>query len=154
MIFSGKEYGTASLPIHIKSCARLWEEKELKKPPAERKAIPVAPENLPQGTTVKDITKHNDIVNDYFNNNVMVQCPNCCRTFFEDRIEIHLRSCTSENPHKPPPGVKAGVLKEISEEEPQEYSKPRPEPKVYHKTEGNLNQKIISRPRALMCFIW
>jgi len=27
-------------------------------------------------------------------------CPNCTRTFFEDRLKIHLRSCTSNRPAK------------------------------------------------------
>mmetsp|Transcript_17770 Transcript_17770/g.17741 ORF Transcript_17770/g.17741 Transcript_17770/m.17741 type:complete len:338 (+) Transcript_17770:202-1215(+) len=31
----------------------------------------------------------------------MVQCPNCARKFLEDRLVVHLRSCTSENPCKP-----------------------------------------------------
>lgn len=44
----------------------------------------------------------------------MVQCPNCARKFLEDRLHVHLRSCTAENPCK---SVK------VSNHEPQEDSK-------------------------------
>lgn len=30
----------------------------------------------------------------------MVKCPNCFRNFLDDRIQVHLKSCTSEKPHK------------------------------------------------------
>ena len=36
-----------------------------------------------------------------FEKQVMKQCPHCQRTFLEDRLAIHLRSCTAERPHKP-----------------------------------------------------
>lgn len=40
----------------------------------------------------------------------MKHCPNCGRTFLEDRLPVHLRSCKPDNPHK-------SVKKEIHEEE-------------------------------------
>lgn len=30
----------------------------------------------------------------------MARCPNCSRTFLEDRLAVHLKSCSSANPHK------------------------------------------------------
>ena len=75
----------------------------MKKPQSQRKPIPVAPIDLPIGKTYKDIEVHNTIVSEAFNNNVMIQCPYCARTFLEERYEIHSRSCTEDHPHKPPP---------------------------------------------------
>ena len=69
----------------------------------ERKQIPVAPTEIPFSKTSANIDSHNEKVSDFYNKNVLVRCPNCTRTFLEDRLSIHLRSCTEENPHKPPP---------------------------------------------------
>lgn len=124
---------------------KMWEEKEAKKPLRERKPLPRAPENLPGGSSEKDIEKHNNIVSEYFNTEVMVKCPNCFRTFFEERIEIHLKSCTSENPHKLPPGGKA---------EKAEVYEGKKEAKVYKKADPDSYNKLIMRPRSLMCYIW
>mmetsp|Transcript_17769 Transcript_17769/g.17740 ORF Transcript_17769/g.17740 Transcript_17769/m.17740 type:complete len:186 (+) Transcript_17769:249-806(+) len=46
----------------------------------------------------------------------MVQCPNCARKFLEDRLVIHLRSCTAENPCKPVRSITSAIL-----ESPQKY---------------------------------
>jgi len=42
----GREYGTSSLQIHIKSCIKKWETEEAKKPPKERKPVPQPPKQL------------------------------------------------------------------------------------------------------------
>ena len=125
----------------------------MKKPAKDRKPVPELPSDLPLGKTAKDIDKHNNIVSDHFITNVMVKCPNCFRTFLEDRIEIHLRSCTAENPHKLAPSA----LKAIEEEQPSETS-----PKVYsqkheEKASNKLKssyEKTFNKPRAVMCHIW
>jgi hypothetical protein len=46
MNFSGREYGTASLEIHLKSCKKKWEIEEEKKPIKERRPIPEPPKNF------------------------------------------------------------------------------------------------------------
>lgn len=145
----GKEYGTASYEIHLKNCAKIWEERESRKPPRERRPVPAMPENLPGGLTSSALEKRNNLVNEAFTSQVMVQCPNCSRTFLEDRIEVHMKSCTSENPHKPPPtaGKKQGQNSEVKE-----YS---PKQRVYEsKKNENSYEKSLVKPKAFMCHIW
>ena len=42
----GREYGTASIDIHLKTCVKKWEQEESKKPPKERRPVPQAPKNF------------------------------------------------------------------------------------------------------------
>ena len=108
------------------------------------------PKDLPLGTTHKDLDKRNEIVNDAFTNNVMIECPNCSRTFLEDRIEVHLKSCTSENPHRPPPlnPSKSPTIKKYKT-----IDKP---PNPISKSENTKDAflKAFSKPKAVMCHIW
>lgn len=39
----GREFGTKSLGIHIKSCIKKWEDEEAKKPRASRRPVPQPP---------------------------------------------------------------------------------------------------------------
>ena len=85
-----------------------------------------------------------------FTNNVMIECPHCSRTFLEDRIQIHLKSCTSENPHKPPPinpSRSPDVKKFRSTEKPA-----NPLTKSENFTDNF--QKTLIKPKAVMCHIW
>ena len=91
------------MEIHIKSCSKLWEEREARKPIGERKPVPTAPVEIPVGKSMRNIDEHNAIVYEAYNTHVLVECPNCTRTFADDRLNVHLRSCTQDNPHRPPP---------------------------------------------------
>ena len=42
----GRQYGTTSLKIHLKTCQKQWEIEQQKKPPKERKPVPQAPSNF------------------------------------------------------------------------------------------------------------
>ena len=42
----GKEYGTASLEIHLKTCRKKWEMEESLKPLKDRRPIPEPPKNF------------------------------------------------------------------------------------------------------------
>ena len=42
----GREFGTASLDIHLKSCKKKWENEQAMKPLKERKPLPQAPEEM------------------------------------------------------------------------------------------------------------
>ena len=80
------------------------------------------------------------IVSKSYNENVMAQCPNCLRKFLEDRLVVHLKSCTVDTPHKPPPGAVKQDLPVIEKKE--------------QKTSFYETEKTFSRPKALMCHIW
>ena len=96
----GREFGTKSLPIHIKACTKKWEDAESLKPRKERRPVPRAPSDAPIGSTRAEMDQRNAAAMAAFETQAMKKCPNCGRTFLEDRLPIHLRSCTSENPHK------------------------------------------------------
>ena len=42
----GREFGTASLEIHLKTCKKKWEEEQKKKKKNERKPLPQPPKNF------------------------------------------------------------------------------------------------------------
>jgi len=44
----GREYGTTSLQIHLKTCMKKWEIEEGKKPKKERRPMPQPPKQLVQ----------------------------------------------------------------------------------------------------------
>ena len=46
----GREYGTASLPIHIPQCKKKWQQKEAMKPKSERRPLPKEPQYNPHTT--------------------------------------------------------------------------------------------------------
>ena len=81
----------------------------------------------------------------------MVRCPNCFRTFLEDRIEIHLKSCTSENPHK----IASSVAKSSEGQDIKTYVQ-KANLKVYESPEAKeaKEEKIIAKPKTMMCHIW
>ena len=78
----------------------------------------------------------------------MVRCPNCFRTFLEDRIEIHLKSCTSDNPHK----MASSVAKSSEGQDIKTYVQ-KANLKVYEAPETK-EEKIIAKPKTVMCHIW
>jgi zinc-finger of a C2HC-type len=49
----GREFGTSSLEIHLKSCKKKWELEEEKKPKKDRRPVPSAPTNFDEMLTGK-----------------------------------------------------------------------------------------------------
>lgn len=96
----GREFGTKSLAIHVKACTKKWEDAEALKPRKERRPVPRPPSDAPMGSTRAEMDQRNAAAMAAFESQAMKKCPNCGRTFLEDRLPIHLRSCTAENPHK------------------------------------------------------
>ena len=47
----GREYGTSSLEIHLKTCKKKWEIEQEKKPPRERKPCPEPPKEFDAAIT-------------------------------------------------------------------------------------------------------
>lgn len=97
----GREFGTKSLSIHIKACAKKWEDTEAQKPPRERRPVPQAPElpvDVPVGATRGDLDRRNEAALAAFEEQAMMQCEHCGRTFLAERLPVHQRSCTAEHP--------------------------------------------------------
>ena len=88
----GREFGTASLKIHLKACAVKYErEKGKPAPPAPDLLNDLTDGDRP--VTSADWAAYNDAANTTAQSE-MEPCPLCGRTFSaKDRMEIHLRSC-------------------------------------------------------------
>ena len=104
----GRQYGTNSLKIHLKSCIKIWEEREALKPKRERKPVPKAPAAFEQaiggkggsgksGMSAKQMQQQNEAAFNAFNSNSLDACPHCGRTFLAERLEKHLLSCKPGN---------------------------------------------------------
>ena len=52
-----------------------------------------------------------------FDEQALVQCPNCARTFLADRLQIHLKSCKAGKPLKMRAGLEPKEEKELSNAE-------------------------------------
>lgn len=110
----GREFGTKSLSIHIKACAKKWEDTEAQKPPRERRPVPQAPElpvDVPVGATQGDLDRRNAAAMTAFEEQAMMQCEHCGRTFLAERLPVHQRSCTAEHPARAVVG-KGGPVEE------------------------------------------
>ena len=89
----GREFGTTSLDIHLKSCKKKWEAQEAQKPKNERKPLPEPPSEK-QALTSGDHTDsraklYNVAAADQFNNEVLDRCEGCGRTFNPDALIKH-----------------------------------------------------------------
>jgi hypothetical protein len=151
----GRQYGLHSYDIHLKQCKDLWIARESLKDPRERKPLPEDPaERLKQsgggavskkgggggggsgagggggdqdsggGMTLEEINK---LASEAYNTESLSTCPFCGRTFLPEKLVIHNRSCTADNPaRKVTDKVKRGTpLPNLSKPEPSaERSRP------------------------------
>jgi len=111
----GREYGTTSLRIHVPQCERMWIEREKLKPPRERRPVPQAAQPIGAALNPRDknaMAAYNEAATQAFNERALVACPNCGRTFFEDRLAVHQRSC---KPGKEAARVGTGRIKSATE---------------------------------------
>ena len=106
----GREYGTASLQIHMKSCRQKFELQQQDLPKNLRKSadkIIAAYEqnqammNMQLGGSGKfNLDALNDQAFDTYNKEALVPCTNCGRTFLPDRLIVHQRSCLKHPKNK------------------------------------------------------
>ena len=98
----GREYGTASLQIHMKSCRQKFELQQQDLPKNIRKSadkIIAAYEknqammNMQIGGGTYNLDDLNNQAFDTYNKEALVPCSNCGRTFLPDRLIVHQRSC-------------------------------------------------------------
>mmetsp|Transcript_4018 Transcript_4018/g.7708 ORF Transcript_4018/g.7708 Transcript_4018/m.7708 type:complete len:273 (-) Transcript_4018:241-1059(-) len=102
----GREYGTKSLPIHIPQCQKKWLEVEATKPKSQRRPLPKPPQTYQARSddrplSISDVDAFNEAAFATFNNESMVACEHCGRTFKDDRLAIHQRSCRPGNEARP-----------------------------------------------------
>ncbi len=96
----GREFGTASLEIHMKSCKKKFEIQQQDLPKNMRrnadKIIASYNQNMAMmggGGGYNNMDYMNAQAYDAYNNQALVPCENCGRTFLPDRLLVHLRSC-------------------------------------------------------------
>lgn len=92
MTYSGREYGTTSIEIHLKTCRKKWEQEEEKKPKKDRRPVPEPPKNFEEvvigaksGAKV-DLEAYNNDAFKTYNEVALLPCHNCGRTFLPDRL--------------------------------------------------------------------
>lgn len=101
----GRNYGTASLDIHEKTCLKRWKEENEQLPKNMQRPIPVkpqmiskAPENAVKGAAggKYDLDAFNDAAFQSAQDQY-VPCSKCGRTFLPDRLGIHEKNCRGRN---------------------------------------------------------
>jgi len=94
----GRQFGTTSLAIHLRTCEHKYEQEHGKKAPA-------APSVPQMGTKAATIEAHNEAAYSVFQDEALEPCPRCARTFLPDRLVVHLRSCTGNGRRSSRAGV-------------------------------------------------
>ena len=99
----GREYGTASLQIHMKSCRQKFELQQQDLPKNMRRSADKIIAAYEQNQEMMNafiscnsghnIDAMNDQAFDTYNREALVPCSNCGRTFLPDRLIVHQRSC-------------------------------------------------------------
>ena len=121
----GRQYGLSSFEIHLKQCKELWIAREALKDPKERKPLPPDPVELmkqrgidpgsnesvdtetttpkkvkggPRNESEVDLDEINRMASETFNSVSLSTCVHCGRSFLAEKLAIHNKSCTAENP--------------------------------------------------------
>ena len=84
----GQKYTTHSINIHLPQCKKLFLARHEKLPRKDRKQLPQEP---PPNLT--SLEERNDFATKQYNNAVLEACKYCNRTFFPDRLAVHIKSC-------------------------------------------------------------
>ena len=134
----GREYGSKSLTIHIKTCEKKWYIEQDQLPKKQRRPCPQAPDgfdnmisvaqgkkpilteaqkelnaydNMAVGGKQQIMDQYNDAAYKNWDLNVLEACPHCNRTFLPRPLEIHLKSCKAGKPLKAPIARSKSVYK-------------------------------------------
>ena len=114
----GRQYGLNSFEIHLKQCKDLWIAREALKDKSERKPVPRDPSEgggmsnsgsvagIGSGSINSaastggaiDLAEINRLASETYNTVSLSVCANCGRSFLNEKLLIHNRSCTPENP--------------------------------------------------------
>ena len=109
----GREYGSRSLGIHLKQCEKLWVQREQLKPRAERRPVPRAPSTLAAvldgNLSQSMLRKHRDEAFRKYNDDALVACEHCGRTFLPEKLRRHQVGCHADSPMK---SVRANVAEQ------------------------------------------
>jgi endogenous inhibitor of DNA gyrase (YacG/DUF329 family) len=96
----GRQFGSKSIDIHQPQCLKKWHLQNDKLPKSQRRAAPVKPEIIRTHGGKIDLEATNIAMYEAAQAQ-LVKCAYCGRSFAPDRLAVHNRSCTRENPAKP-----------------------------------------------------
>eukprot|EP00210_Caulerpa_lentillifera_P004634 g4420.t1 len=100
----GRQFGSASLIIHVRQCRQLWEDREALKPKKQdRRPPPPSPKELesPLPKDAHGIACFNETMVGIWESKSLISCPYCARTFTCEAFEKHQRVCTPQTPGGP-----------------------------------------------------
>lgn len=85
-----------SFEIHVAQCKDLFEKREMTKPPKERRKCPTDPTMTFKGN-MNDLDAVNAASQQAWTG-TLAKCLFCGRSFLPEKIHIHNKSCTADNP--------------------------------------------------------
>ena len=96
----GREFGTTSLEIHLKTCKKKWDWEQDQKPPEERRPLPEPPEDFEaiMAGNYDDsmMEKYNQAAFDNYNFKALEKCTGCGRTFNLEALAKHQKHCLKD----------------------------------------------------------
>ncbi|KAH7726150.1 hypothetical protein AAVH_06338 [Aphelenchoides avenae] len=96
----GRQFGSKSIDIHQPQCLKKWHLENNKLPKSRRRPEPVMPQIIRTAGGKIDQDATNAAMYEAAQAQ-LVKCEYCGRSFAPDRLVVHNRSCTAENPAKP-----------------------------------------------------
>jgi len=102
----GREFGSASISIHIPNCEKKWDLEQSKLPKRQRRPCPTRPEYFDKvvsgelkGAALQEaLINYNDQAFEDFNKKALEECKTCGRTFLPRALEVHSRSKCKPRP--------------------------------------------------------
>jgi hypothetical protein len=96
------------------------------------------------GTTLDAIDRFNDKARKVLNDNALVSCQHCARTFFPDRLEMHLRSCGKSKSKS-----SSITVKIVNKTSP--YDPPKPNSRMTQNRAKSTKNNISHIPKVPRC---
>lgn len=94
----GRKYTEHSIGIHLPQCEKLWNQRQKLRPKSERKPAPA----LKGDTSHMSRQERNELALDIHRDGALVPCRYCDRTFYPDRLLVHMKSCARNHGAKAP----------------------------------------------------
>ncbi|CAD8137596.1 unnamed protein product [Paramecium pentaurelia] len=145
----GREYGTKSLEIHLKTCQEKFLMEEAKKPKNQRRPLPQPPKAI-GGSGNYDTESYNEQAFSAYKEQSLEKCAYCGRTFNRESYPIHLKICKPDKPFKPLPGFVQNP-KEVQQQMNRDNGGAQQGKSNSNGYSGEYKAPV--RPKTLVCYI-